>query len=173
MPSLHTVTTVLDYLGYVSTLIVAVSIVAALVLWARGIAPVLIRLGNGLSRRRIAVFAKGVMLSSLEDLLRDSALFNHTRIIKIGHEGDFGKAARATLLLVYWPHWKDELVMIAKNKADGTALIVYAPQEHGFIPKEVMIAIEQQRNVIVNNFRGRLLNDIVASMITTSYDVAA
>ena len=55
-------------------------------------------------------------------------------------------------------------------KADGTALIIYAPQEHGFIPKETMALLDKKRNVVVNNFRGRLLNDIVASMITTSYE---
>lgn len=47
---------------------------------------------------------------------------------------------------------------------------MYAPHEHGQIPREVIVAIEQKRDVIVNNFRGRLLNDIVVSMITTSYE---
>lgn len=167
-----TLKTILDYLGYIATVLVIVSAIGAFILWARGIAPVLIRLGNGLSRRKIAVFAKGAMLSSLEDLLRDSKIFNHTRIIKIGHRGDIGKAEPATVYLVYWPDWKDELAEIAANKPDAVALIVYAPHEHGQIPRDIMIAIEQQRNVIVNNFRGRLLNDIVVSMITTSYENA-
>jgi hypothetical protein len=71
---------------------------------------------------------------------------------------------------VYWPDWKAELIDIAQMKRDSVALVVYAPQEHGPIPKDTMAAIERSRNVIVNNFRGRLLNDIIVSMITTSYE---
>ena len=33
-----------------------------------------------------------------------------------------------------------------------------------------MSLLDKKRNVVVNNFRGRLLNDIVVSMITTSYE---
>ena len=161
---------IFDYLGYAATLVVITSAVAGFVLWVRGIAPVLIRLGNGLSRRKIALFAKGDQLSSLEDLLRDSKLFNHTRVIKVTHRGDFGKAEPATVYLVFWPDWKDELVEIVRAKRDGVALIVYAPHEHGPIPKPVMVEIEQKRNVMVCNFLGRLLNDIVVSMITTGYE---
>jgi hypothetical protein len=59
---------------------------------------------------------------------------------------------------------------ILSAKKDGTALLIYAPQEEGFIPKEDIAKINQHRNVIVVNFRGRLLNDIVTSLITTSYE---
>jgi len=52
---------------------------------------------------------------------------------------------------------------------DKTALIIYAPQELGFISKESMAKLNQKRNVMVTNFRGRLLNDITTSIITTSY----
>jgi len=48
-----------------------------------------------------------------------------------------------------------------------TALIVYAPQSEGFIDKPMMERISNERNAIVVNLRGRLLNDILVSMITT------
>ena len=60
--------------------------------------------------------------------------------------------------------------MLWKAKNDSTALIVYAPVEFGDIPQKRMRQIGERRNVTVTNFRGRLLNDIVVSMITTSYD---
>jgi hypothetical protein len=56
------------------------------------------------------------------------------------------------------------------EKKDGTALLIYAPQEEGFISKEDIAKINQHRNAIVVNFRGRLLNDIMISLITTSYE---
>jgi hypothetical protein len=161
------ITAFLDILGYASTVLVIGYTVTAVILWFRGILPVLLRLGNGLAARKIAIFARAEAMTSLEILLMDSKLFRKKNVLKIPTVGDIGASEPATLFLVYWPDWKDDLQEILRLKRDGTALIVYAPQEHGFIPKEAMVALEKKRNVVVNNFRGRLLNDIVASMITS------
>jgi hypothetical protein len=161
---------IFDVLGHISTGIVIVSVIVAISLWIRGIAPVLWRLGNGLSRRKIAIFAKGDMLISLESLLDDSKLFDKTNISRISSAGDFGKAEEATLFIVYWPDWTGDLASLLSRKKDGTAMIVYAPQDQGLIPSAAMATLNNQRNVTVTNFRGRLLNDIVTSMITTSYE---
>ena len=162
--------TFFDILGYVSTIIVILSAIVIFILWALGIAPVLIRLGNGLSRRKIAIFAKGDALSSLKSLLHDSKLFQRSNLIEITTHDDIGKSEEATLFLVHWIDWKDRVKEILDHKMDGIAVIVYAPQEHGFIPPEDMKLLNSKRNVIVTNFRGRLLNDLVTSMITTSYE---
>ncbi|MBV9159910.1 MAG: hypothetical protein JO019_04935 [Candidatus Kaiserbacteria bacterium] len=169
---LDTILEVLNVLGYISTVIVILSAIVATVLCFRGFVPVLIRLGNGLWKRKIAIIAKGDALIGLENMLHDSKLFNRTNILKIPSESDLGIAEQASLFLVYWPDWKDndDMEKILAHKEDSTALIVYAPQEHGFIPQPVMHALEKKRNVVVNNFRGRLLNDIVVSMITTGYE---
>lgn len=55
-------------------------------------------------------------------------------------------------------------------KPDECALVVYAPYDQGRIPDEQMKKLDGKRHTAVTNFRGRLLNDIVASMITTSYE---
>lgn len=162
----------LDLAGYVSTALVFASAVAAAVVWAVGIGPALWRLGNGLACRRIAVFAKDGALTSLDALLADSRLFWKANIINVGAEGDIGKAERATLFLVHWPDWTDTWKKILDQKRDGTALIVYAPQDKGRIPADVLEEMNNARNVVICNFRGRLLNDIVTSMITTSYEKA-
>ena len=162
--------TVLDGLGRISTVIVIVSFLYTIYLWIRGIAPVLVRLGNGLARRKIALFAKGDMLVSLESLLHDSKLFNQANIVKIATDGDIEKAADATLFLLAWHDWEHKINEILAEKKEGTALIVYAPQEKGFIPSTMMTLLNSKRNVVVSNFRGRLLNDVVSSMITTSYE---
>ena len=161
---------ILNILGYVSTIIVIISAIVATVLCFRGFVPVLVRLGNGLWRRRIAIFAKNDALSSLETLLHDSKLFNKTNVYKISGKGELGRAEDCSIFLVYWPDWKDDISEILSKKKDGTAMIVYAPQDQGFIPPETMKTLSNHRNVAVNNFRGRLLNDIVVSMITTGYE---
>jgi len=167
---MNTILGVLNVLGYFSTLLVIVSALVATWLCFRGFVPVLIRLGNGLRRRKIAVFAKNDALVSLTNLLRDSKLFNHTNVLQIPSESDLGIVEDASVFLVYWPDWKDQIEKILSYKKDGVALIVYAPQEQGPIPTPIMHMLEKHRNVVVNNFRGRLLNDIVVSMITTSYE---
>lgn len=156
-----------EWLGYASTIIVILSAIYALILWARGIAPVLIRLGNGLSRRKIAVFAKGDMLHSLESLLHDCKLFTRANVIGIATVGDVGKAEKATIFLVNWEDWGADIEAVLGQKKDGAALVVYAPP--GSIPQDMMARLGNERNVAVCNFRGRLLNDLVTSMITTSY----
>lgn len=161
---------VLEILGYLSTVLVIAATVTAIVLWVLGIAPALLRLGNGLARRKIAIFAKGDMASSLKSLLLDSRLFRDRNLVTITDEGDIGKARATTLFVVHWPDWTKSMDAILAQKADSAALIVYAPQEKGFIPQDVLARLNGNRNVIVCNFRGRLLNDIVASLITTSYE---
>lgn len=160
----------LDILGWISTAIVLIASLYAGYLCVTGFVPVLIRLGNGLKRRKIAIFAKGDSMSSLEALFKDSDLFNTKNIIHISDSGDFGRADKASVFLVHWPDWPDDMPRIVTLKKDRTALVVYAPQGKGFLPPATMELLEGERNVVLANFRGRLLNDIVVSLITTGYD---
>lgn len=160
----------LGYVGMVESILFVVAIIYAVALWVRGISPALIRLGNGLAKRRIALFAKGDNLSSLKHLLTDSKLFKDKNILQIGKKEDIGRAESATMFLVHWPDWASDIGEILNKKRDECALIVYAPYDKGRIPDEEMKNLDGRRHTAVTNFRGRLLNDIVASMITTGYE---
>ena len=140
-----------------------------IVLWYRGIAPVLYRLGKGLATSRIAIFAGGDEKSSLKSLLVDSGVFREKNIISVVKPGDMGRAEKAALYVIHWPSWKTNLDEALAQKTDTTGLVVYAPPENGRIPDEVMNKLNQQRNVAVTNFRGRLLSDILLSMMTRNY----
>jgi len=135
-----------------------------------GIFPVLIRLGRGLSKRQIAIFAKGDKLQSLRDLILDSKLFKSKNIKEITSVNDLGRSEGATIFLIFWDDWKNDIDKILNYKTDSTALIVYAPVNLEGIPNNLMCQIGEQRYVTVTRFRGRLLNDIIVSMITTSYN---
>ena len=74
------------------------------------------------------------------------------------------------MYLVVWHDWAADIVEILRQKPDQCALIVYAPYDRGRIPDGQMTLLDGKRHTAVTNFRGRLLNDIVASMITTSYE---
>lgn len=157
---------IFDWLGYISTGIVLISAAYAAMLWARGIFPVLIRLGNGLSKRKIAVFAKQDTLRSLEQLLHSCKLFGRSNVIAIATEGEMKSSEKASIFLVSWADWSERIEEILRLKKDDVALVVFAAP--GSIPQDVMAKLGNERNVAVCNFRGRLLNDLVTSMITTS-----
>ena len=159
-----------DIVGGIDTVILIIGIAAGVFLWLRGISPVLYRLGNGLARRKIAIFAKGDNRASLKSLLIDSRLFKEKNIYEISGVKDVGKCEDASVYLVFWHDWANDIGEILSKKPDKCALVVYAPYDLEKIPIAQMKALDGHRHTAVTNFRGRLLNDIVMSMITTNYE---
>ncbi len=162
------VLTFLDWVGWVSSALLVVAIILGAIAWIRGIVPALYRLGNGLAKREIAIFAKGDNLTSMMSLLEDTKLFNKRNIITIASDNDLGRGEKATLLLVHWDDWENKIEDILLAKKNATALIVYAPRQNS-IPTAKFLVLGKYSNVTVTNFRGRLLNDIVVSLMTTGY----
>jgi hypothetical protein len=161
--------TILDWVGRVTAVIFLLTLALGIYAWLKGILPALFRLGNGFSKRKIAIFAKGDNLKILMNLLVDTELFDKRNMIDISSGGDFGRAERATLFLIFWDDWQDKIDEILRAKKDNAALVVYAPKGPGSIPPDKFVELNSKRNVMVTNFRGRLLNDIVISLMTTSY----
>lgn len=158
-----------DAFDRASTVIVICAALVGIYQWCVGISPALWRLGKGLAGRKIAIFAEGDQYTSLKNLLIDSKLFNERNIAHITNN-DLGRAESYGLFLVHWKSIASQLDKVLNKKKDGAALIIYAPREDGLIAENDLAKINQHRNVIVVNFRGRLLNDIVTSLITTSYE---
>jgi len=161
---------IFDWIGRWQVLVAIGVVLLGVVMWIRGIAPVLWRLGRGLAKRQIVIFASADNLGSLKNLLLDSRLFSPRNIVEITSSADIQRAASGTLFLVHWPDFSASIDHILDLKTDGSALIIYAPRDQGLIPEPVMARIGNRRNTSVTNFRGRLMNDIVTAMITTSYD---
>jgi hypothetical protein len=159
---------ILDLASYPTTIIVIISVIAGAITWVMGIFPALYRLGNGLAKRKIAIFAKGDNVNSLKGLLTDSKLFKQKNIFEITNKGDIGKAEEASVYLVYWHDWAENISEILNKKPDKCAMVVYAPYNKGRIPDKQMENLDDKRHTAVTNFRGRLLNDIVTAMITTN-----
>lgn len=135
----------------------------------KGVFPVWYRLGIGLSKSKIAIFSSNEF-SSLRDMLVDSKIFKAKNILHM-HKNDLEKAKKAQIFLVHWQDFKDKMSEIIFLKEDNKALIIYAPLEEGRIEDAGLLKeINQQRNSVIVNFRGRLMNDIITGLITTSYD---
>lgn len=154
--------------GGVTTSLAIVGTIYAVYLVVKGVLPVWYRLGMGLSKRKIAIFAEEEY-RNLKGMLIDSNLFTSKNIMKIDKQS-IKKAEAITLLLVHWKCFEQEIDTILKIKRDSHALIIYAPQSEGLIGKNSLEKINSERNSIIVNFRGRLLNDILTSMMTTSYE---
>lgn len=156
------------YIGAIESILFIGGIVYAVALWANGVLPALVRLGNGLAKRKIALFAKADNARSLKSLLIDSKLFKTSNIIEIEKRDDIGRAEAATIFLVLWHDWASAIEEILRKKSDQCPLIIYAPHDKGKIPDAEMAKLDGHRHTAVTNFRGRLLNDIVVSIITTT-----
>lgn len=154
--------------GGVSIIIMISGFIYTVYLIIAGVFPVWYRLGSGLSSRRIALFADADF-DNLKNMLVDSNIFKEKNILRVNNN-DIRKAQNETIFLIHWNDYKSHIDDILNIKRDSTALIIYAPQHEGRIDEGDMKKINNQRNAVVVNFRGRLLNDILTSLITTSYD---
>ena len=159
--------TFLNLVSYAATIWLLVSIVLGIYVGLKGLIPPLVRLGKGLSRRKIAIFAKGDNLIKLHNLLEGTKLFNKKNITDISSIDDFGRAEKSTLFLIVWNDWKGNIDEILHTKKGDTALVIYAPPQ-SITPSE-FAKLDTHLNVMVSNFRGRLLNDIIVSLMTTGY----
>lgn len=152
-------------IGALTTLFMIVSWVVIVCKVLKGNLPVWFRLGMGLSNRKIAIFSESEF-QNLQDMLIDSNLFNKNNIVRI-EKNSLDRADRASLHLVHWQDFHEQIDDILNIKKDNDALIVYCPAP-GRIDDKQMIRINQKRNIFVVNFRGRLLNDIFIAMMTTA-----
>jgi hypothetical protein len=148
-------------LGTIATVIINIYLIGS------GLAPILLRLGKSLASRKIAVLAEEKE-SELIDLLVDSGLFKRKNILT-ARRSDINRAKDCTIKLVHWERFKEDIDKILNMKGDNHALIVYAPAEGPRISKENMDKLSMHRNTVIVNFRGRLLNDILTSMLTTQF----
>ena len=152
-------------MGALSTLFMIVSFIIIVFKLLKGTLPVWFRLGMGLSNRKIAIFAE-TEYQDLKDMLIDSKLFNKNNIIKIG-KNSLHRAEQASLHLVHWQAFHEQINDILTIKKDKDALIIYCPGPDKIDDEKVKL-INQKRNIFLVNFRGRLLNDIFIAMMTTA-----
>ena len=140
----------------------------SLFICALGIGPALWRLGNGLATRKVGIVGSADAYLSLKGTLIDSGLFWDKNVSQVPLD-NFEKVKDFTVVLVDWGSCASSVEEIfGARKNQQTAIIIHA--KPGEIPKEIMDDIANRPNTVVVNFRGRLLNDILTSLMTTSYE---
>ena len=155
-------------LGGVTATISILGLIYKIVFWFLGVTPVVFRLGIALWKREIAIFSSLANFEILKSSLIDSKIFKDKNIIHITKE-NVEKAKNKTVFLVDWDTFGENIETVFSARRDHqTAIVVYAKPQS--IPYDKMNDIANRPNTVVVNFKGRLLNDILTSLITTSYE---
>lgn len=154
--------------GGITATIFVLGFIYKIISWFLGITPIVFRLGIALWKREIAIFSSFELFESLKSSLIDSKIFKDKNIIHITKENT-EKSKSKTVFLVDWETFGEDIETVFNSRKDHqTAIIIYAKPQS--IPHDKMNDIANRPNTVVVNFRGRLLNDILTSLITTSYD---
>ena len=154
--------------GGITVVFAAIGIIYRVVCIVLGISPLVFRIGKALWRRKVAIIGSAEAYSSLKECITDTDIFKKENVIHISI-GNIDKAKDYTLLIVDWDTSSNQIDHIfSVRRNHNTAVIIFA--KAGSIPHEKMSEIANKSNTVVVNFKGRLLNDILNSLITTSFD---
>lgn len=161
-------------IGGMSTLVAVSGLLLVFIFWVLGITPLLWRLGLGRWLRKIAIAANDEVYSSLRSDLVGSGIFREDNISQIS-KGHISKVKDHSLILVHYQSFvESEILQMLNNKKSASGMVFYfpefSPDKGKKIPETMVQAIGNKENTSVVNFRGRLLNDIITTLITTSYE---
>lgn len=155
-------------LGGLTATLAVLGLIYKIICWVFGITPIVFRLGIALWKRRVAIFGSNEIFESLKASLIDSKVFKQNNIVHISSD-NIDKAKDETIFLVDWETFGDKIEQVfSARRNHQTAIVIYA--KPASIPQDKISDIGNRANTVVVNFRGRLLNDLLTSLITTSYD---
>lgn len=160
--------------GGIFALAAAAGLLVTFFFWILGITPLLWRLGLGRWTRKIAIAADNTAYSNLETDLIDSGIFRKSNISQISNNS-LTKIKNHDLILVNYRSFEEEEIktMLSYKKSSAGMIFYYQdfdPASGEKVPDNIAKLIGSKENTTIVNFRGRLLNDIVTTLITTSYE---
>jgi len=160
--------------GGLFTLAAVGVLLVTFIFWLLGITPLLWRLGLGRWTRKIAIAASDDVYNSLNSDLVDSGIFRAGNIQPISKE-HLSKIKEHSLVLVHYQSFNEQQIrQMLNDKKSASGMIFYFPEFNpaggNKIPDQMIQAIGEKENTAVVNFRGRLLNDLITTLITTSYE---
>lgn len=163
----------INTIGFLTTVFAIVLFVWAVISWFLGVYPLFLRLGFGRWSRKIAIAAENNMYSSLKADLVDTGVFREKNIYQVKRDS-LAKIKEESLVLVHYQSFKEsDIKRILSSKKSNAGFIFYFPEfapPKVAISPEIMKAINNEPFTIIVNMRGRLINDIVTTLISTGYD---
>lgn len=152
----------LTIVGFLSLVILAIGVFTRLgkAAW---------RFGLALFKKKIAIVASNDDYRDLKEDLADSGLIKEDNIIRVSDK-HLTKAQDALLLIVVYEYLdKEHFRTIVSRKNARCGLIVYYPPERGRVSPEDMAILSKTAFTALCNFRGRLVNDVLLMMLSTSF----
>jgi len=157
----------LTIIGGVATIAGLITLFLNFLSWTFGITPIILKFGNALRSRKIGVFGTPEAHSFLCGALQGSSLFKKENIIRV-NAAELSKGKNCSIYLIDWKSCENKIDEIFQQRAnEQVAVIIFA--EPGGIDRKVMSKVANRDNTVVVNFKGRLLNDVLTSLVTTSY----
>lgn len=134
------------------------------------------RLGKAGWRFGLALFGKKIMIVANDDDYRnlkqdlsDSGLIKKKNILHISDK-HLSKTNDALLLIIAYGYMEsDDFRDVVNRKNARCGLIVYCPPEKGRIKDEEMEILSKSAFTTICNLRGRLVNDVLLMMLSTSF----
>ncbi len=149
-------------IGGILAIIAIVGILISFFTTVWGTLPILIRLGSARANKQIALFEQN---NDLYLLLSHSKLVKTKNITRIEHADSISSSENKDIFVIHWDYFGDHIDEILSRVGDLKSVIIYA--KPGAIKD--FSEISKHRNAVVVNFRGRLLGDLLASMMTTGH----
>lgn len=162
----------LEVIGGITTLISLIIFILAVISWFLGVYPLFVRLGFSRWSRKIAIVADSQAYASLKSDLVDTGIFREKNIFQIS-DSSLSKVKTSSLILVnYQSFTENEIKTILSYKKPTAGVIIYFP---GFsntnrIADDIRDLINNEPFTTTVNFRGRLINDILVTLLSTSYE---
>lgn len=155
-------------IGGITTILIMLGLIYKIICRFFSITPIVFRLGIALWKRKIAIFSSLEKYESLKLILVDSNIFKERNILHIKKD-NIEKAKDLSVFLVDWEDfWSEIETIFNARKNHQTPIVIYT--KPWIIPPEQINIIANRPNTVVVNFKWRLLNDVLTSLITTSYD---
>lgn len=163
----------LGLIGAIITLISVILFISSVVAWFLGVAPLFRRLGFGRWSRKLYIAADTTNYDSLKTDLTSSGVFRDKNI-RLINKDNLSLVKNVDLLVVHYQSFNEsEMELIIANKGHKAGLIVYFPEfnpPHNVVPANIMKLINNEPHSILVNMRGRLINDVLVTLLSTSYE---
>lgn len=163
----------IDVIGVLTTLFAIALFIWAIISWSMGVFPLFLRIGFGRWSRKIRIVASDEAYGSLKTDLIDTGIFREKNIDQITNKS-LAKVKNSSLVLVHYQSFtKEEIKTIISYKKSSAGFVFYFPEfspPENVISKEMMKIINNEQFTTVVNMRGRLINDIVTTLLSTSYE---
>lgn len=156
-------------ISFILAMVGVVSLAFVVIGCISGLTQAIVRFGLALFGKKVAVFASADDFHVIKSDLASSGLVKEKNIERVSVEQR--SSLNEALLIVFAcrddnkKHIKE--VVVRKNPRCG--LVVYCPDGPSALTHEEMAEINAAPFATVCNFRGRLINDILLMMLSTSF----